>query len=108
MTGVQTCALPISVKVKDNEFGAAGNGGSVIVFADENDLTEIGANIPGNILKILVKEGDEVEENQPVAVIEAMKMETNIIAPMKGKVDTIYVNEGQAVKAGELIVKLEG
>ena len=53
-------------------------------------------------------EGDEVEENQPVAVIEAMKMETNIIAPMKGKVDTIYVNEGQAVKAGELIVKLEG
>ena len=98
----------VAVKVKDNEFGAAGSGGSVIVFADENDLTEIGANIPGNILKILVKEGDEVEENQPVAVIEAMKMETNIIAPMKGKVDTIYVNEGQAVKAGELIVKLEG
>lgn len=98
----------VAVKVKDNEFGAAGSGGSVIVFADENDLTEIGANIPGNILKILVKEGDKVEENQPVAVIEAMKMETNIIAPMKGKVDTIYVNEGQAVKAGELIVKLEG
>ena len=68
---------------------------------------EIGANIPGNILKILVKEGEAVEEKQPIAVIEAMKMETNILATAKGIVDTIYVHEGQQVKAGELVAKLK-
>lgn len=96
----------VASTVKDSKFNAAGGGGSVITYADENDPNEIGANIPGNILKILVAEGDEVEEKQPVAVIEAMKMETNILAPSKGKVERIYVKEGQAVKAGELVVKL--
>lgn len=80
---------------------------NVIAYADENDKTEIGANIPGNILKVLVKEGEEVEENQPIAIIEAMKMETNILSSMEGKVSKIYVNEGQQVKSGELIAKLE-
>ena len=96
----------VATSVKDAKFNAAGGGGSVITYADENDPHEIGANIPGNILKILVAEGDEVEEKQPVAVIEAMKMETNILSPNKGKVERIYVKEGQAVKAGELVVKL--
>ena len=76
-------------------------------FANEDDPMEIGANIPGNILKILVKEGETVEEKQPIAVIEAMKMETNILATAKGIVDTIYVHEGQQVKAGELVAKLK-
>ena len=76
------------------------------MYADEENPAEIGANIPGNIVKLLVKEGDEVGEKQPVAVVEAMKMETNILAPMKGTVDKIYVEEGQQVKAGELIARL--
>ena len=59
------------------------------------------------ILKVLVKEGDEVEEKQPIAVIEAMKMETNILSPVKGCVDKVYVKEGQQVKAGELVAKLK-
>ena len=68
---------------------------------------EIGANIPGTIIKVLVSEGEVVEEKQPIAVIEAMKMETNILASAGGEVDKIYVNEGQQVKAGELIAKLK-
>ena len=55
-----------------------------------------------------MKEGDEVEEKQPIAVIEAMKMETNILAPQKGVIDKVYINEGQQVKAGELIAKVPG
>ena len=66
-----------------------------------------GRVLPGNIIKVLVKEGDEVEEKQPIAVIEAMKMETNILAPQKGVIDKVYINEGQQVKAGELIAKLK-
>ena len=77
------------------------------LFADKDNPNEIGANIPGNIIKVLVAEGDEVTENQPVAVIEAMKMETNILTPVAGKVGKVYIKEGQQVEAGELITIIE-
>ncbi len=95
-----------AVRVKDKDANAVAAASS-IVYANEEDPFEIGANIPGTILKVLVKEGEEVEEKQPIAVIEAMKMETNILAPEKGTVDKIYVTEGQQVKAGELVAKLK-
>ncbi len=95
-----------AVKIKDKSAAISANS-SHIMYADEENPAEIGANIPGNIVKVLVKEGDEVNEKQPVAVVEAMKMETNILAPMKGTVDKIYVTEGQQVKAGELIARLK-
>ncbi len=95
-----------AVRIKDKDANTAAVASS-IVYANEEDPFEIGANIPGTILKVLVKEGDVVEEKQPVAVIEAMKMETNILAPAKGTVDKIYVTEGKQVKAGELVVKLK-
>ena len=95
-----------AVKIKDAAANIAATA-SQIVYADAEDPSEIGANIPGNIVKVLVKEGDEVDEKQPIAVIEAMKMETNILAPSKGVVDKIYISEGQQVKAGELIAKLK-
>ena len=95
-----------AVKIKDEAANLA-SAASQIVYADADDPSEIGANIPGNIIKVLVKEGDEVEEKQPIAVIEAMKMETNILAPQKGVIDKVYINEGQQVKAGELIAKLK-
>ena len=77
------------------------------IFDYENNPMEIGSNIPGNIIKILVKEGDKVEANQPIATIEAMKMETNILAAAGGIVEKIYVSEGQQVKAGEMVAKLK-
>ncbi len=95
-----------AVKIKDEAANLA-SAASQIVYADADDPNEIGANIPGNIIKVLVKEGEEVAEKQPIAVIEAMKMETNILAPMKGVIDKIYISEGQQVKAGELIAKLK-
>jgi len=78
-----------------------------ISFADPEDPTEIGANIPGTVFKILVKEGDAIEKGQAIGIIEAMKMETNIISGIGGKLDKIYVKEGQMVGAGELIAKLK-
>ena len=80
---------------------------SLKLYADKENPNEIGANIPGNIVKVLVKEGDKVEPNQPVAVIEAMKMETNILTPVAGTVGTVYIKEGQQVEAGELITIIE-
>ncbi len=99
--------LRSAVKIKDEAASENAMSGTRIIYADAEDPAEIGANIPGTILKLLVEEGDEVEEKQPIAVIEAMKMETNILASMKGTVDKIYVHEGQQVKAGEMVVKLK-
>ncbi|MGV8146140.1 MAG: pyruvate carboxylase [Alkaliphilus sp.] len=75
-------------------------------MADTNDLKEIGSSIPGTVVKIFVKVGDKVEENQTVAIIEAMKMETTISTSVGGSVELINVKEGDLVEAGELLIKL--
>lgn len=95
-----------AVKIKDQAATMVGTS-TQTVLANPDDPTEVGANIPGTILKVLVADGDAVEEKQPIAVIEAMKMETNILAAAKGTVAKIYVKEGQQVKAGELIAKID-
>lgn len=95
------------IKIKDEDMQSAVSSIATVRFANEDDPMEIGANIPGNIIKILVAEGEMVAEKQPIAVIEAMKMETNILATAEGIVDSIFVNEGQQVKAGELIARLK-
>jgi len=55
---------------------------------------EVIAPLPGLILKILVKDGDTVSEGQPVLIMEAMKMENEIEAPVSGTVSEILVSEG--------------
>ena len=95
-----------TVRIKDNAAKVTG-GGNATTYADPDNPAEIGANIPGNIIKVLVAEGDEVEDKQPIAVIEAMKMETNILAGQAGIVEKIHVSQGQQVKAGELIARLK-
>ncbi|MDO4833519.1 MAG: pyruvate carboxylase [Bacillota bacterium] len=95
-----------AVRIKDENAALSGVAAQT-VMADPDNPLEVGANIPGNILKVLVKEGDEVEAKEPIAVIEAMKMETNILATASGTVDTILISEGQQVKAGELIARLK-
>ena len=76
-------------------------------MADPENELEIGASIPGVVTKILVEPGDEVEENQLVAIIEAMKMETNVTANVAGTVQSIVVKEGDSVESGELLIRLE-
>ncbi|SHI06372.1 pyruvate carboxylase [Sporobacter termitidis DSM 10068] len=78
-----------------------------VVLADPEDKSQIGASIPGMVSKITVKPGDRVEENQVLAVIEAMKMETSVVARMAGTVDKVLVEAGSAVKAGELLAVIK-
>lgn len=93
------------IKIKDTSVAIHTHNS--VLCADPDDPMEIGANIPGNIIKVLVKEGETVAEQQPVAVIEAMKMETNILAASAGVVERIYVSEGEQVKAGQMVAKLK-
>ncbi|MBS4535050.1 pyruvate carboxylase [Clostridium sp. D2Q-14] len=80
---------------------------SISKMADPANENEIGANIPGIIAKILVNEGDNVKENQTLMILEAMKMEVNIKATNNGIVESLEVKEGQQIKSGELLLKLQ-
>ncbi len=62
--------------------------------------------MPGKISSLEVEEGDEVEQGQTVAVLEAMKMQSSIEAPRAGTVLRIHVEPGQAVEARDVILEI--
>ena len=68
---------------------------------------EMRAMMPGRVVSVLVQQGDEVEVNQGVVVVEAMKMENELKSPKKGKVAEVKVVAGQTVEKGELLVVIE-
>ena len=63
--------------------------------------------MPGSIIEISVKAGDEVKENDVVLILEAMKMENEIVAPKNGKIKAIFVTEGQSVTADAPLFEME-
>ena len=67
----------------------------------------VSTSMPGNIVAVLVKEGDMVTAGQPVLVTEAMKMETEVQAPIAGKVTGLYVSKGDSVTPGEALLEIE-
>jgi len=75
--------------------------------ADINNPDEVGAPLSGKIVKFFVKEGDNVVHDQPLFVIEAMKMQTNIKALKDGAINSINIHEGDNVEAGELVLNLK-
>lgn len=102
-------------------FTLNGNWYSVDV-RDEQDLlldrlgfktaAEIGegalnAPMPGKILEVLVEEGDEVEIGEPVAILEAMKMENELKAPVSGIVESISVAKGDSLEKNAAILEIK-
>ena len=75
--------------------------------ADPDDSNQIGAPLQGLLSKVLVKKGQDVKKNQPLFVIEAMKMETTIVAVNDGKVKKISLKEGDMVNTDDLVVTME-
>lgn len=67
---------------------------------------KIESPMPGNVLKVNVKVGDSVEEGQAVAVLEAMKMENDIVAPSAGTVASVNVSVGDSVNTGDVLITL--
>jgi biotin carboxyl carrier protein len=60
--------------------------------------------MPGKVVKVLVKEGDQVDLGAPLVVVEAMKMENELSAPRAGTVKAVHVKPGDAVEGGALLV----
>jgi biotin carboxyl carrier protein len=75
---------------------AAGHGGDERVVAP----------MPGRVIRVLVRHGDEVTAGQGLVVVEAMKMENELRASRPGRVAEIAVADGQSVDAGRLLVRL--
>ena len=63
------------------------------------------APMPGNVIRVLVKSGDEVSSGQPLLVMEAMKMEHTIVAPADGVVEEVLFQPGDLVKNDEILVE---
>ncbi|GAA0452836.1 pyruvate carboxylase [Alkalibacillus silvisoli] len=77
------------------------------VKADEQNQNHIGASMPGTVVNVLVKEGEQVKKNDHLMITESMKMETTIQAPFEGKVKQIHVRDGDALETGDLLIEIE-
>ncbi|GAB5552236.1 MAG: pyruvate carboxylase [Saprospiraceae bacterium] len=91
-----------SIMVRDNKEET-----SVVANRKAEADLEIGSPLQGSISKILVKEGEQIEANAPLFVIEAMKMESTITAPFAGVVKKIHLAERTLVAQDDLVVELE-
>nr|WP_205422882.1 pyruvate carboxylase [Granulicatella sp. zg-ZJ] len=80
---------------------------SVRKKAEPSNRKQIGATMPGTIVKLLVQKGDKVEKGTPLVVTESMKMETMIQAQENGVVDQIYVHEQDLVDSRDLLIELQ-
>ncbi len=69
--------------------------------------TTVTAPMVGKILKVEKKAGDRVEEEEVIIVVEAMKLEIPIVAPVSGVIKEIKVAPGQAVEAEHLLAEIE-
>ncbi|GAV18796.1 acetyl-CoA carboxylase biotin carboxyl carrier protein subunit [Lacticaseibacillus paracasei] len=64
------------------------------------------APMPGTVTKILVKDGDTVTENQPLMILEAMKMENEIVAPKAGTIGQVFATLNQNVNSGDNLISI--
>ena len=82
-----------TVSIQTPKLPKAGNG-------------DVIAPIPGTVIKILIKEGDFVNEGDPIIILEAMKMESEINATFSGRVTSIKVKEGDSVQEDQILVHI--
>ncbi len=70
-------------------------------------IVDVKTEITGNVWKIVKAVGDAIDEDEPVMILESMKMEIPVSAPEAGKVIEILVAEGDTVTEGAVVAKVE-
>ncbi|MBH0166015.1 pyruvate carboxylase [Fictibacillus sp. 7GRE50] len=73
---------------------------------DPSNPAQIGASMPGTVIKVLVEQGEKVKKGDHLMITEAMKMETTVQAPFDGTVKEISVQNGEGIAAGDLLIEL--
>lgn len=76
-------------------------------MAEEGNEKHISPPINGTVMAIHVSVGEEVKKNQPLMIVEAMKMETEITSPIDSVIAAIHVSQGDGVEKGQLMIELE-
>jgi pyruvate carboxylase len=76
--------------------------------AQPGNPLEVGAPMPGLVVRVLVAERDPVKKGQTLCMMEAMKMETTLYADREGEVAEVLVRAGTQVEAGDLLVRYQG
>ena len=95
---------PREVTVRDRSLKASA---AERLKADPNNPGHVGAPLPGMITTVAVEPNQTVEKGERVLIIEAMKMQSTIYAPIAGKVTAIHAQAGQQVEAKDLLVAIE-
>lgn len=70
-------------------------------------IVDVKTEITGNVWQIVVKVGDAVAEDEPILILESMKMEIPVAAPEDGTVNEILVSEGDTVTEGSVVARIE-
>ncbi len=81
--------------------------GSIALKADPSNPNQIGATMPGTVLKVVVSKGSPVKRGDHLLITEAMKMETTVQAPKDGVVKEVYASAGDAISTGDLLIEIE-
>jgi biotin carboxyl carrier protein len=71
------------------------------------DQKNVIAFLPGQIIKIFIKEKKRVKKGEPLLILQAMKMNNVLISPMTGVIKKIYVKAGETVSKSQLLVELK-
>ena len=97
-TDQNSIAISDGIKTqKNNDTKPSVNGPA------KNSDGQLQSPMPGVILRYLVEVGQEVKQGEPVAVLEAMKMENTLPAPKNGSIQSLHVEPGQTVSKGDLL-----
>ncbi|WP_018662933.1 pyruvate carboxylase [Heyndrickxia acidiproducens] len=75
--------------------------------ADPENEQHIGATMPGTVIKVLAESGQKVKQGDAIMITEAMKMETTVQAPFAGRIGAVYVQNGDAIQPGDLLIEIE-
>lgn len=87
--------------------GRRARAGGTVARGDAQGPHRVKAPMPGKIVRVLVKQGDQVKARQGLVVVEAMKMENELRASRDGRVRDVLVAEGQSVDAGAALVVVD-
>jgi biotin carboxyl carrier protein len=93
----------VTLNVNGRRTGRGARDGAAAAHGEQSII----APMPGRVVRVLVAPGDHVEVRQPVAVVEAMKMENELRSPKAGRVKDVTVTAGSSVEAGRVLVIIE-
>jgi pyruvate carboxylase subunit B len=97
-------------ELEDTDEGGEKTGGSAAVSGSKRPRAtkpgDVSSSMPGTVIEVLVEVGTEVKAGDPVLVTEAMKMETEIQAPIAGRVTAVYVSKGDSVNPDETLIEI--